>query len=519
MTVVPDVPVLRTGHFALESGPADFAIEHLTAAVEALNNDPAVLPMRVRIELQDPSGGDGQGHDLDAIGAEAGGALVNPCVGWGDNYRVAGNTMFADLHVPAVVAEGMEWAWPSRSIEGVHNWTTATGHTHDFVATGLLLLGPSWPGVTTLPDWSEVQSEFAADVAAGTIDAPSYAVAQAEPVLARAAVCARVAVAGRAPGPARANLRAAGLNVGDLMGRWYAAEGADELAGLPDSYSYWAWYCTEVRALDDGTLAVFVLDEDTGQEWQFAVTSVTGGQVTFAEPVEVVRPDPIPVAAAGARPRPALARFNSRAESRAASSPSHIPTQEDDQPMNDALRRLLAERHGLDAETATADEVTAAEIAAANPTTPIPEGGEPEGEGAPENAPEAEPVAARTTTISRDVLDTLQRDAAEGVAARAEQIAGQRTTLVTAAVADGRITPAEAGLTRAADGSWPDGWRRDMDDAPEVTARALARLEAGKYPGATGAKAVTATGGRPNSLNRALAAAGITPRNGKDGAS
>lgn len=184
--------------------------------------------------------------------------------------------------------------------------------------------------------------------------------------------------------------------------------------------------------------------------------------------------------------------------------------------MDDALRRLLAERHGLDAETATADEVTAAEVAAANPTDPIPEGGEPEGAADPANAPEL--VAARTTTISRAVLETLQRDAAAGVAARAEQIDGQRTTLVTAAVTDGRITPAEAGLTRAADGLWPDGWRRDMDDAPEVTARALARLEAGKYPGATGAKAVTSTGDRSNSLNRALAASGIR-RDRKEGAS
>lgn len=510
MTVVPDVPVLRTGHFALESGPADFAIEHLTAAVEALDNDPAVLPMRVRIELQDPAGGDGQGHDLDAIGAEADGALVNPCVGWGDNYRVAGNTMFADLHVPAVVAEGMEWAWPSRSIEGVHNWTTATGHTHDFVATGLLLLGPSWPGVTTLPDWSEVQSEFAADVAAGTIDAPSYAVAQAEPVLARAAVCARVAVAGRAPGAARADLTAAGLNVADLRPRWYASEAAGELEGLPDSYDFWSWYYVETRALDDGSLAGYVYDENTTQEWAFPAT-VSGNTVVWGAPVEVARPDPVPVAAMAARPRPPLEHFSSRAESRAASSPSHIPTQEDDQ-MDDALRRLLAERHGLDAETATADEVTAAEVAAANiPDAP------PEGEGAPEGAPEGEPVTARTVTLSRETWENTQREASEGATARAEQIAGQRTATVMAAVADGRITPAEAGLTRTADGSWPDGWRRDLDEAPEVTARALARLEAGKYPGATGAKAVTATGGRPNSLNRALAASGIR-RDRKDAA-
>jgi hypothetical protein len=505
MVTLPAVPILRTGHFDLQSGPVDFSAEHLAAAVEALN-DPAVLPLRVRLELPD------QAHlDQEGIATEAAGGDGGPAVGWGDNYAVAGNTLYADLHLPALVADAMAWAFPARSIEGLFSYTTATGHTHDFMATGLLLLGTSWPGVTTLPDFAEVQAEFAADVAAGDIDVPSYATATGAParVLERARPVARVAATGRAPLARRQELATAGLNVADLRPRWYAAEAADELTGLPDSYDYWSWYVTETRARDDGSLAVYVLDEATGAEWEFSVLSVADGQVTFADPVEVVRPDPVPLAAVAARPRLALARFASRAESRAgtptASAPSPQPT-EDDRPMNDAQRRALASRLGLDPETATeADIHMAAETPP--PADPPPEGDPPEGEPDPE--PEPAGVTGRTMLVSRERMATLEADAAAGAAARAEQIAAQRTAEVTAAVSDGRITPAEAGLTPAADGSWPEGWRRDYDTWPDATAAALGRLEAGKYPGATARVGVVPTGERVGSLARAMAASGL----------
>jgi Mu-like prophage I protein len=520
MTIVPRVPILRTGHYDLESGPVDFSAEHLQAAAEALANDPAVLPLRVRLELTE------QGHlGADGIAAEANGGDGGPAVGWGDNYTIAGNTLYADLHMPAIVADSMEWAFPARSIEGLFGYTTATGHTHDFLATGLLLLGQSWPGVTTLPDFAEVQAEFATDVAEGVIEVPSFATAAlqapgtpraAERVLEQATVVARIAATGRPPQPVREQFASAGLNVGDLRTRWYTAEEAGEL-DLPESYDFWSWYVTETRALDDGSLAVYVLDESSGQEWSFAVESVDGGQVTFGPAVEVVRPDPVPVAITASRPRPALARFGSRAESRPTTASSSLPTphQEDDHPMNDALRRILAARHGLDPETATEEDITTAEQTAAEtpPPTDPPEGDPPDEGGDPDTPPgEQVPagVAARTTTISRDTLTQLQRDAAEGVQARAEQIAAERNATISAAIADGRITPAEAGMNRAVDGSLPDGWRRYLDEAPEVTARALAGLEKGKYPGAAATTARQPhTGERPRSLDRALAAAGI----------
>jgi hypothetical protein len=535
VVTVPRVPVCRTGHFDLESGPVDFTLEHFAAAVSALASDPAVRPMRVRLELPD------QGHlEPEAMAVEANGGQGGPSVGWADNYALEGNTLYADLHVPELVAGAMDWAFPGRSIEGVFGWQTATGQTHDFVATGLLLLGTSWPGVTTLPDFAEVQAEFAAEVAAGnlgtgTFVAPDSAVV---PMLEAATVAARVEPTGRPPRPSRDQLAAASLNVNDLRLRWYGAESAGELEGLPESYDYWSWYVLEVRAEEDGTLFVLCIDENDGRMWRFDVASIDGPNVTFDEPTEVVL-EVVPVTARRAargdngpsawRPRPALARWTTRAESRAgapahpsaaAAAADNPQTTEADAPMNDALRRALASRHGLDPETATEAEIEAAELAAAeaapegggdNPEPDTPEADTPEAERQPAGA------TARTVTVSRDTWEATQRAAEQGATARAEQIAAQRTAAVEAAIADGRITPAEAGLERNDAGEWVDGWRRDLDSAPEVVGAQLDRLERGRYPGATGRQGVAPQGeartGDPAGLARARAGLGLRSQN------
>lgn len=532
LVTVPRVPVLRTGHFDLESGPADFTIDHLNAAARALANDPAVLPMRVRLELEDQAHLDGEGMAI-----EAAGGLGGPAIGWGDNYVVAGNTLYADLHLPAPVADAMEWAFPSRSIEGLFGYATATGHTHDFLATGLLLLGTSWPGVTTLPDFHEVQAEFAAAVAAGEVEVASYATAAlgtAENLedswgvqdLRESRTLAAVGASGRPPKPSRDQLAAASLAVTDLGMRWYAAERDGDLDGLPESYDFWSWYVTEVRAEEDGTLFVLVIDEASGQFWRFDVTAINGPDVTFGEPSEVML-EVIPVSARRRRSRPALARWGSRADSRAVTATTAPPTpanRTEDEPMNDALRRRLATRHGLDPETATEDEILAAENATAesegtpNPPAPEPDDGEGGGNGG-EGAPEGEPNAAtaRTATVSTGRLQELERDAAEGRAARARQLHGDRDRLVLAALEDGRITPAESGLGEldASTGLYgvaESGWRRDLEDAPDVTARALARLEAGKYPGAKARQGHTVQDGGQNlgdGYSRARASFGL----------
>lgn len=495
LTTIPRVPIAQTGHYDLESGSVDFSSEHFTAAVQAFESDPAVLAPRIRVQLED------QAHlDANGIVVEASGGQGGPALGWVDGLEFDGVRLYGDLHVPTEVAACMTACFPNRSIEGLFGWTTATGHTHDFVATGLLLLGTDWPGVTTLPDFRELEAEFQADVlAAGAADTPVMVVPPPQ-----ATVMAATGATPRAGQPMLDRVAQAGLSVFDLRQRWYGAEEAGDLADLPESYDFWTWYVSEVRADDDGTLYVVVYDDSNGDQWRFDVTSISGTDVAFGTPQPGALDWRGATAASlssapawAATPRPALARWRTRDESRTASA--SINNQEDDRPMNDALRRVLASRHGLDPETATAEEVEAAALAADTPEE-TPEGASPETtptgetEGEPQGSPEANgavPAAAsngRTAEVDTDRLGRL-----EEAAARLER--EDRDKAVRAAIEDGRITVASAGLTPNADGSYPDGWRADFDKDPEATARALARLEPGKYPGTARATGVTSGGG------------------------
>lgn len=496
LVTLPRLPICATGHYELASGPVDFTAEHFAAAVEAFNNDPAILAPRVRVEVH---------LDADGIAVEASGGQGGPALGWCDNLETDGHTLYADVHVPEELAACMEWAFPARSIEGLFGWTTATGHTHAFVATGLCLLGTDWPGVTTLPDLRELESSFASEVlAAGSADTPVMVVAPD-----RAAVMATTAATPRAGQPMLDRVAQAGLSVFDLRTRWYAAEEAGELSDLPESYDFWTWYVSEVRVDDDGTLYAVVYDDASGDQWRFDVTNVSGTDVTFGAPQPGMLDWRGATAAAiasapawAAQPRAPLARWTTRTASRTASA-SAPTTQEDDQPMNDALRRALASRHGLDPETASEAEVEAAVMSAETPETPEgnpppenPPEGEPSGE--PQGAavePEAALASGRAVLVDADRLATLEANAEQGATAQATLVSQQRDALVRAAIEDGRITVASAGLERNGDGSLPDGWRRQLDEHPEATAASLARLEAGRYPGTARASGTTTTPG------------------------
>jgi hypothetical protein len=496
LATVPRVPILRTGHYDLQSGPVDFSLEHLHAAVAAWQNDPAVLAPRIRAET--PM----QGHlDGDGIAVEAAGGLGGPALGYCENLTVEGNTLYADLRVPEELAANLEWAYPSRSIEGLFGYTTATGQTHDFLATGLLLLGTSWPGVTTLPDIHELEAEFAQAVAEDETLVAAAGFAAPQPIVNvpdKAMVLARVGATGAPPKPARDQLATAGLNVSDLRQRWYGAEAAGELDGLPESYDYFNWYVTEVRADDGGQLYVLVLDESDGTSWRFDVDSINATEVSFSAPVPgSLDWRPATAAASGPRvARPALARWTSRADSRVRTATAETPQQEDN-PMDDAQRRALALSLGLSEDATEADiHAHAAERATATPEpTGVAETPEPEAEVA--ETPEAELAVAsgRTTEVDAAALAQLREDAQMGVAARQAQIKAERDSLISAALSDGRNDPASA-----------DEWRADLDKHPEATASALARLPKGTYPGAQARAGVAPQAGdRPGSLQRVVA--------------
>lgn len=149
----------------------------------------------------------------------------------------------------------------------------------------------------------------------------------------------------------------------------------------------------------------------------------------------------------------------------------------------------LAAGYGLDPATATEADIMAAAQAAVDARAAEPPADPPPPEPVvPEPVPE--PVAAsaesRTVTVTaaqwQEMQERLGRTEADLTTRREAEARAHRDGLITAALADGRIAPSEAGMTRNADGTLPEGWRRDLDDAPAATERILARLEPNRVP-------------------------------------
>lgn len=94
----------------------------------------------------------------------------DPAVGWVDNVHASedGTTLYGDLvGVPKWLADNMPSAYPSLSIEGMYDYTAPDGSTHDFILTGLALLGATPPGIGGLKSVQDVEALYeTADVAA-----------------------------------------------------------------------------------------------------------------------------------------------------------------------------------------------------------------------------------------------------------------------------------------------------------------------------------------------------------------
>jgi hypothetical protein len=447
LVTVPAVPIVRTGTYELSTGTRTFAEEDLRAAADAFANDPGVLAPRIKID----SVAEALGLDPTAHGGE-------PAFGWADNLTVSANgqELVADLHVPSWIHEAMTWAYPSLSIEGTApGWESSTGRTHEFVVTAVALLGVHWPGVTTLDDFRELLA-----------NGPDHDLAQAAP---EQEVLATM--------PQRARPVAASLDSDLVARRFY--DGLDSGAiELPEGVTAWAVWIRSMRFDDSGTPYLKVTDEDSGTLYRVDFT-VAGSEVTFGGFVEVVEQD-VPVAAGAARPAPPLATWATRTDARAVAASTQEATVPIDVP-------ALRERLGLSAEQlpddATEEQINAALSAEPEPTPPEPE---PEAEPA---APTPEQVAAsggRVIAVSREQWEGQQRDLAALRASDASRTAAEqrahRDALVNAALADGRIAPAEAGMERDDAGNLPPGWRRELDEAPEATERLLATLTPNRVP-------------------------------------
>ena len=120
-------------------------------------------------------------------------------------------------------------------------------------------------------------------------------------------------------------------------------------------------------------------------------------------------------------------------------------------PMSDALKAGLRDRLGItdadlseDGLLAALDEALQEQAAEGAPTAQVPDG---------------------TVLVDAAQFEALQAQAAEGAQARAEQVADRRNKIVDAAVADGRVAPANR-----------QAWRDNLDRDEDGTAALLATL-------------------------------------------
>lgn len=424
LVTIPNVPILETGTFDLSTGPATFTEEDLAAALAALQ-DPAVKDPRIKID------GLAKSFDPMAHGGE-------PAFGRVEAMHLSedGQTIIGDLLVPDWLGDCIEWAYPARSIEGGWGWTSPTGKQHQFVITALALLGVDLPGVTTLEDLPDLLSG-----AGLPSNMPTKVVA-------------------RMP----ASTVRAGINQDLIRQRYYEALEAGD-AELPEGASTWSLWIRSMRFDDSGTPYLKVTDEETGRLYRVDF-SISGNAVSFTGHQEVVETD-VPVTAGARRPRPAIATWATKADSR--------PHTDKEDRMDPAeIRRSL----GL-AEDAT-DEQVAQAFARARGEAPEGEQEQPPADAdktpAEQEAPaeqEREPVAASSGTVTLDqaAYEQLRSDAAAGREAREVQLRSDRDAIVEEAIASGRIPPARR-----------DHWRRALDADQEGVAASLKSLEPGLIP-------------------------------------
>jgi hypothetical protein len=154
LSTVYNIEVCAVGiEYPLSTGPATFTTEDLLEAV-ASQQDPAIVPPRVWLGHPD--------DDRFHAGRATPAGSAEPALGKLVNMRVEdeGMTLVADaVGVPTWLAKILSSAFPSRSIEGFQEATTATGRTWGLVVTDLALLGVTWPGVSTLEDLQALYSE------------------------------------------------------------------------------------------------------------------------------------------------------------------------------------------------------------------------------------------------------------------------------------------------------------------------------------------------------------------------
>lgn len=401
LVTIPNVPIVSTGTYELASpGTHTFTPEDLADAVRA-TEDPACHAPRLKI-----------GHSSQFGDGE-------PAFGKVINMRLSANgqEIIGDyVGVPRWLAELMPTAYPSRSIEGPIEATTATGNTYGLIIEAVSLLGVVAPGVSTLADLPDL---YGSDQPSG-VEIKAGNRVQAKEV----------------GGLMKDGYITASVQIEDVRREYYDSLDANQM---------WWWIRTiRVEPYE------LIVDDDEGNLFRVPFDP-TGDEITFSDPVEVeiVYVDKAKAATAskadGAVSGQEVAGYTSREESRPEVKASK--EQEDQVKLSaDQLKAL-----GLP-EGATQEEVDAkiADITPDAPPEPSAETETPEAPEKPESpeaeveTPEPAPAAAAsgTRTIDAEKLAELERNAAAGAKAHAKQEKDHRERILNAAVKAGKIPPA-----------------------------------------------------------------------------
>lgn len=434
LSVVHNVDICAVGiEYPLASGPKTFTPEDLVQAV-ASQSDPAIHAPRVWLGHED----DDRFHKGRATAAGS----AEPALGKVDNMRVEdeGMTLVGDIvGCPTWLAKILSSAYPSRSIEGLVEAKTVTGHDWGLVVTDLALLGVVWPGVSTLDDLEALYSE----------DGPEGIEVKEETM----AVAASRAVTAQ-------------VNIDDVRRAFYNA--------LPEmDISSWSW----IRAMQVDPMELIV-DDDEGDLWAVTV-DFSGEEISFGDPVkkkieyvnasQAKDPDArgliVRALTAGTK---VAASWDKRTESRPDST-----SQENG--MTPEQIKLLRGRLGLSEEQlpddATPEQITAALGGSGNPSPPaVPETTPPASDpGAtqvppdttrdnpspdqvPDNPDPLQPnaVAASAAALPEgyvavpvDQWKQVQVNAAAGAKVAVESEEHRQGAIIAKAVDKGRISPAQ----------------------------------------------------------------------------
>jgi Mu-like prophage I protein len=466
---IPDVELLTVGmNWHASTGDVTFRFEHLRDAMVAANEDPHVVPPRLKIGHVDPRFADAEdpGHNPFFDGEPAFGSI--------ENLRLVndGAVLIGDyVEVPVWLAEALPSAYPSRSVEGARTnlaepdgyWNVETpgGKTYTFVLTACALLGLSRPAVQDLEDLRRFLVEGEGLVVAGTQPEGGEPVSASIPTV---------------PKPKTSQPTDCTASVDKVIENYIFGELPDD----PSDPMYW-WWIRDVLTEPN----VLIVDTDEGDLMQVEFSSDDTQTVTYGEPERVlqtfVKAPAAAMRAAAAALAPegsrVLATFGTREESPAAKRNGKAPEGGEGGPGRTSgmdSKALLRETLGLPADATDAQIEAAAAAAkvalaedppagdppadppagdppAADPPADPPAGDPPAGDppaDPPAGDPPADPPAATgaedgTVRVPKDVWESVQAGAKAGTDLAAVAEEEKRDSTIEAACLAGKISPSQ----------------------------------------------------------------------------